>query len=119
MKTLCEEVNSLTETKKTINDYENPEKNPFHKVLTKHGFKPSSTRTEENQFGEKGHFVTHHHYTHPEHGRSHVDIMLFHDGDKHFVFKHEQQNGIVGPYGAGSTKNHLDKALTSQYGEPK
>jgi hypothetical protein len=92
--------------------YEDHTTNKFHKVLTKHGFVHEKT-WHENNFGA----TTHHRYTHPAHGKSHVDVMRFHSGGSdHFTHRHEQTNGIIGPYAAGDTKPHLDRHLGRMYG---
>lgn len=92
--------------------YEDHTTNKFHKVLTKHGFVHEKT-WHENNLGA----TSHHRYTHPAHGKSHVDVMRFHSGGSdHFTHRHEQTNGIIGPYAAGDTKPHLDRHLGRMYG---
>ena len=100
--------------------------NPFHKVLTKHGFQHVSTSDKKNYMGNPahGHYIDHV-YKHPDHGKSHVVVSEHHankthPGDKPFdwIHRHEQKNGIMAP-SSGDTKPQLDRNLTRHYGEPK
>ena len=101
--------------------FKDPAKNPFNKVLTKHGFQCVSVKHQQNYLARNNpkadytEFI----YTHPAHGKSHVLIWLYHgDGSKTFIFRHEQTNGIMAP-STGDTKGQLDRCLTREYGEPK
>lgn len=90
--------------------------NPHHKVLTQHGFVHQRSFETKNL----GH-AYHHVYAHPDHGKSHVEIMTFPDREGKMTVhntswhhKYEQSNGILAP-SSGRTKPSLDKDLTQQY----
>ncbi len=109
------EVNWKTHVKEEFDQkFNDHTTNKFHKVLTKHGFIHHETH-HENNFTP----TTHHIYRHPAHGKSHVEVTRFHSGGSdHFVHRHEQKNGIIGPYASGETKPHLDRHLADMYGKP-
>lgn len=90
--------------------------NPHHKVLTQHGFVHLKSFDTKNL----GH-SSHHIYTHPDHGRSHVEIMHHVDGSGKMTthntswhHRYEQDNGILAP-SYGDSKPSLNKDLTRQY----
>lgn len=100
------------ETQPGITHVADHEKGKFHKTLLKHGFLHHSSTFSDNISP-----VTTHHYIHPSHGRSHVDVMHFHKGgNESWIHRHEQSNGIVAPYAHGETKPRLDKHLGEIYG---
>lgn len=86
-------------------------KNKFHNTLTKHGFVHHST-----EFSSRITPVTTHRYTHPDHGKSHVDVSHYHrSGDTRWIHRWEQPNGLMSP-GAGETKPALSRTLDRHHG---
>ena len=114
-----EEMSEMTRQKDNIDEgTEDHTKNPFHKVLTQHGFVHKETGERGNKFAPRHDYIEHT-YTHPEHGKSHVKIWQYKDGTKPVWFlRHEQSNGIMAPT-HGETKPQLHKTLSREYGEPK
>jgi len=102
-------------------------KNPYHEILTKHGFVHAGSKAEKNRFAPDKHEYVEHVYTHPEHGKSHVVVTqdTKYTGPKgsdykphHFVHRHEQSNGIMAP-SSGDSKPQLHRSLSYHYGVPK
>jgi hypothetical protein len=106
-------------------------KNPYHKVLTQHGFVHKSTEHKANHLVPNNRDAdrTEHRYEHPDHGKSHVVVtqdhkrggggFAYHDDKGHsWLHRHEQKNGIIAP-SSGNTKPQLHRSLSSHYGEPK
>lgn len=105
----------------------NHTKNPYHEILTKHGFVHAGSKAEKNRFAPDKHEYVEHVYTHPEHGKSHVVVTqdTKYTGPKgsdykphHFVHRHEQSNGIMAP-SSGDSKPQLHRSLSYHYGVPK
>jgi hypothetical protein len=93
-------------------------KQPFHKILLKHGFQLSKTNRDVPNYlapQSKAHWRDEFIYTHPQHGKSHVAIWMYHNGDKTWLFRYEQSNGIMAP-STGNTAPQLDKALSREFG---
>ena len=105
-------------------------KNPFHQILTQHGWQHQSTEHKKNPFAKDNPRAdsTVHRYTHPKHGKSTVDVEQEHDtsighgGRKtktsDFLHRHVQDNGIVAP-SRGDSKPQLHQELSYHYGVPK
>jgi hypothetical protein len=104
--------------------------NPYHKLLTQHGFVHQSTTHKQNPFAKNNprYDTTEHFYTHPKHGKSSVKVEMEHDstighgGQKNkghsYLLRHEQDNGIMAP-NRGNSKNQLHQDLSYNYGVPK
>ena len=106
--------------------FKDPTQNPFHKILTQHGFQHVSTKHEQNRFNrDPKHDYTEHRYEHPNHGKSHVIVTQEHganpayknDKPNHFLHRHEQENKIMAP-ASGESKGQLHRSLSSYYGVP-
>lgn len=100
--------------------YQDHTKNPFHKVLSSHGFVHKKTEHKNNFLAKNNPKAdyTEHLYMHPDHGKSSVSVEQNHDGTKSFVKRHQQSNGIMAP-SRGDTKGQLDRSLTREYGPAK
>lgn len=93
-------------------------KNPFHRVLTQHGFQHVKSEDKVNNLDPKKSTYTEHTYAHPAHGKSHVRVAQEHSGGKpSWIHRHEQSNGIMAP-SQGDTKPQLHRNLSRNYGEP-
>lgn len=104
--------------------------NPYHKTLTDHGFVHKSTEHRQNPLARNNPKAdqTVHTYTHPNHGKSHVQVRMDHaiggggavmgrDKGHSYIFRHEQSNGIMAPT-VGDNKNQLHRSLSREYGVP-
>lgn len=105
-------------------------KNPYHKVITKHGFVHSETRHKQNHLvrNDPRADYTEHVYkgTKPGHRDSHIIVTQYHtdygkvykDDKRHYwLYRYQQENGIMAP-SHGTTKPQLDRALTRDFGPP-
>lgn len=120
----------LTEGAVEHEKYKDHTKNPYHEILTKHGFQHDSTKHKQNPFAKNNPRAdsTVHQYTHPSHGKSSVTVEQEHDptighgGMKSkghgFLHRHEQENGLISP-SSGDSKNQLHQSLSYMYGVPK
>ena len=104
--------------------------NPYHKILTQHGFQHVSTEHKQNRFAKDNPKAdyTEHRYEHPEHGKSSVIVTQDHapggggykysdDKGNSFLHRHEQENKIMAP-NTGNSKIQLHRSLSSHYGVP-
>jgi len=105
-------------------------KNPYHKLLTQHGWQHQKTEHAKNPFAKDNPRAdsTTHTYTHPKHEGSSVKIEQEHDTsvghggmaakESTFSHRHKQSNGIIAP-SHGETKPQLHRSLSQHYGVPK
>jgi len=104
-----------------INAPRTPETNPFHKILTRFGFKCTTTNLDVPNRFKKTSLYNEFIYTNPAYGKSHVIVWMYQDDSgvyqktKTWIFRHEQSNGIMSPT-TGDTKGQLERALTRVYG---
>lgn len=101
--------------KKKLKESVDHSSNPYHDILTQHGFQHHATHNKNSLGG--GTYIEHY-YTHPAHGKTHVLISNFGKGKESFVHRHEQSNGIMAP-SHGDNKNQLHRSLSREYGVPK
>jgi hypothetical protein len=124
-------LQTLTEGDAEHEKYKDHTKNPYHQILTQHGFVHKSTEHKKNRFAANNPKAdyTEHRYEHPGHGKSHVLITQDHskggggysfsdDKGHSFIHRHEQSNGIMSP-STGNSKNQLHRSLSYHYGIPK
>lgn len=92
-----------------------PTKRPFDKVLLAHGFKvehPDGVVTPNKLAPDPmKHATLVHRWTCPHLGKSYVETWMYRDGDKTWIGKFEQPNGIMAP-STGSTAPQLDREIT-------
>lgn len=122
-----EMLNEVAEAHEKLKDHT---KNPFHKILTKHGFTHVATHDKKNHLApnDPNGDYTQHIYTKPSHNpdkphqvrieQAHTAYYGSVSRDKNTWFHfHVQSNNIVAP-GYAYSKPSLDKSLTRQYGTP-
>ena len=92
-----------------------PTKRPFDKVLLAHGFKvehPDGVVSPNKLAPDPmKHATLVHRWTCPHLGKSYVETWMYRDGDKTWIGKFEQPNGIIAP-STGSTAPQLDREIT-------
>ena len=88
--------------------------NPFEKILTKYGFEFYSSSVEPNRFAHDPKNDVERHIWKRLPGRSHVEVWMYRDGDKSWIARYEQPNGIMSPT-TGGTKGQLDRALAYDF----
>lgn len=105
-------------------------KNPYHNLLTQHGWTHQQTLHTKNRLAADNPRAdsTVHIYTHPKHEGSSVTVEQEHDptvghgGQKskghYFSHRHKQENGIIAP-SSGDSKPQLHRSLSYHYGVPK
>ena len=124
-------LQALTEGDAEHEKYKDHTKNPYHQILTQHGFVHKSTEHKKNRFAQNNPKAdyTEHRYEHPGHGKSHVIVTQDHslggggyvsskEKDHSFLHRHEQSNGIMAPE-TGNSKVQLHRSLSDHYGVPK
>lgn len=123
-------VAGLPESEEKHLAYKDPAQSPYHKTLLQHGFQHISTEHKRNPLAPK-HVdadYTEHRYTHPDRGKSHVIVRQDHvrgggghvysdDKGHSYIFRHEQENGIMAPT-TGDSKVQLHRTLSNHYGVP-
>lgn len=91
-----------------------PTKRPFDKVLLAHGFKvdhPDGVVSPNRFNTDPKHDVLTHRWTNPSLGsKTHVETWLYRNGEKTWVGRFEQPNGIMSP-STGDTAPQLDRAI--------
>lgn len=92
-----------------------PTKRPFDKVLLAHGFKvehPDGVVSPNKLSSDPmKHATLVHRWTNPNLGsKTHIETWIYRDGDKTWIGRFEQPNGILSP-STGSTAPQLDKAI--------
>jgi hypothetical protein len=92
-----------------------PMKRPFDKVLLSHGFKvehPNGVVSPNKLASDPmKHATLVHRWTNPNLGsKTHIETWMYRDGDKTWIGRFEQPNGILSP-STGSTAPQLDKAI--------
>lgn len=132
---LVENRRNLSEGVEEHENLKDHTKNPYHNVLTKHGFDHVSTEHKHNKLTNKfnsetgalepnpQHDYTEHRYAKGEHK---VIVTQYHTsaggrrGAYNAYWRHlfKQSNGIVAPT-HGETKPSLDKHLTREHGSPQ
>lgn len=87
---------------------------PFDKILLSYGFTHRSSAVESNRFNrDPKHDIERHIWDHKP-GRSHAEIWMYRSGEKHFIVRWEQPNGIMSPT-TGDTKGQLERTLARDF----
>jgi hypothetical protein len=87
---------------------------PFDKILTAYGFTHRSSAVEPNRFNkDPKHDMERHIWDHKP-GRSHAEVWMYRSGDKHWIVRWEQPNGIMSPT-SGDTKGQLERTLERDF----
>ena len=91
-------------------------KNPYHKVLTKHGYEHVGSAIKDQGLAKHSPY-TQHNYVHSSGDDHKVYVWSYHDGTKPVYHTRNKQksNNIIAP-GHGSTKPGLDRLLTDVHG---
>jgi|SRR6185312_190988 len=113
-------------TVKTHEDFKDHTKNPYHKILTNHGFSHVSTEHKHNSLAPnnpKGDYTEHKYTKSNSHGSNPhvVNVWQHHyvkpkDKPTTWTLYYRQHNGITAP-SQGDTKPQMDKALTHLSGK--